>query len=179
MKMAAHHLQNETLQVTDIDVQDFATVIGQDTESIFVETNNDNNINGSVQIQDMLADVLSTLNSIQSQNTKANEELGAKQMAENQKLTDRLTEQLQHEITKVTEYGLVINFKTNCLMYEIERNMKECKFTNKVEAELEPHERTGHGFQETANHDITQTIHDESVWTMRKYVAFVNSNQEL
>jgi len=50
-----------------------------------------------------LADVLSTLNDIQSQNAKANEELGAKLMAENQKLADRLTEQLQHEITKVTE----------------------------------------------------------------------------
>ena len=47
----------------------------------------------------MLADVLSTLCSIQSQNAKANEELGAKLMAENHKLGDRLTEQLQHEIT--------------------------------------------------------------------------------
>ena len=37
----------------------------------------------SVQIQDMLANVLSTLSSIQSQNAKANEELGAKLMAEN------------------------------------------------------------------------------------------------
>jgi hypothetical protein len=51
----------------------------------------------------MLADVISTLNSIQSQNTKGNEELGAKLMAENQKIADRLTAQLQHEITKVTE----------------------------------------------------------------------------
>jgi len=41
------------------------------------------------------------LNKIQSQNAEANEELGAKLMAENQKLADRLTEQLQHEITKV------------------------------------------------------------------------------
>jgi hypothetical protein len=51
----------------------------------------------------MLADVLSTLNNVQSQNAKASE-LGAKLMAENQKLVDRLTEQLQHEITKVTGY---------------------------------------------------------------------------
>jgi len=43
------------------------------------------------------------LNNIQSQNAKANEELGVKIMAENQKLAERLTEQLQHEITKVTE----------------------------------------------------------------------------
>jgi ElaB/YqjD/DUF883 family membrane-anchored ribosome-binding protein len=42
------------------------------------------------------------LNNIQNQNAKANEELGAKLMAENQKLADRLTEQLQHEISKVT-----------------------------------------------------------------------------
>ena len=43
------------------------------------------------------------MNNIQSQNAKANEELGAKLMTENQTLADRLTEQLQHEITKVTE----------------------------------------------------------------------------
>ena len=35
------------------------------------------------------------------------------------------------------EHGLVVNFKTNCLMYEMEGNMKECKFTNKAEAGLE------------------------------------------
>jgi hypothetical protein len=53
----------------------------------------------------MLADVLNTLSYIQSQNAKANEESGAKLMAESLKLADRLTEQLQlqHEITKVTE----------------------------------------------------------------------------
>jgi phosphoglycerate-specific signal transduction histidine kinase len=100
--MAALHLCNKTLEVTDSDVQDSATVIGQDTQSIFVVTNNDNDIHGSAQIQDMLADVFSTVSSIQSQNTKANEELGAKLMAENQKLADKLSEQLQHEITKVT-----------------------------------------------------------------------------
>ena len=47
----------------------------------------------SAQIQGMLADVLRTLSSIQSQNAKANEELGAKLMAENHKLVDSLTEQ--------------------------------------------------------------------------------------
>ena len=46
---------------------------------------------------------LSILNNIQSQNEKANDELGAKLLAENQKLADRLTEQIQYEITKVTE----------------------------------------------------------------------------
>jgi hypothetical protein len=56
--MAAHHLQDETLEVTDSDVQDSATVTGQDTQSIFLVTNNDNDIHGSVQIQDMLAGVL-------------------------------------------------------------------------------------------------------------------------
>jgi ElaB/YqjD/DUF883 family membrane-anchored ribosome-binding protein len=98
--MAARHLRDET-EVTDSDEQESTTVSGQDTQSIVIVTNND--IHGSVQIQDMLADVLSTLNSIQSQNAKANEELGAKLMAENQKLADRLTEQLHNEISKVTE----------------------------------------------------------------------------
>jgi hypothetical protein len=41
-------------------------------------------------------------------------------------------------------------------MYEIEGNMKECKFTNKVEAELEPPESIRHGFQETTDHNVTQ-----------------------
>jgi hypothetical protein len=77
------------------------------------------------------------------------------------------------------EYTLVVNFKTNWLMYEIEENVKERKFTNKVEAELEPQESIGHGLPETADHNITQTINDESVWTVRKYVTFVNRNREL
>ena len=77
------------------------------------------------------------------------------------------------------EYGLVVNFKTNCLMYEMEGIMKECKFTNKAEAGLEPQENIGHGFPRTADHDVTQTINDESVWTMRKYVTFVNRSREL
>ena len=63
-------------------------------------------------------------------------------------------------------------------MYEIEGNMKEFKFTNKVEAELDSPEIIGHGFQETAYHNITQTINGESVWTMRKYVTFINRNRE-
>jgi hypothetical protein len=50
------------------------------------------------------------------------------------------------------EYGLVINFKTNCLMCEVEGNMKECQFTKKVEAELEPQENMCHGLPETADH---------------------------
>jgi hypothetical protein len=77
------------------------------------------------------------------------------------------------------EYGLVTDFKTNYLMYEIEGNMKESKLTNKVEEELEPQESIGHGLPQTADHNVKQTTNDESVWTMRKYVAFVNRNREL
>jgi len=89
--MDAHHLRNETSEVTNSDMQDSATVIGEDTPSIFIAANNDKGSHGSAQIQDMLASVLSTLNNIQSQNAKANKELGAKLMPENQKLVDRLT----------------------------------------------------------------------------------------
>jgi len=64
-------------------------------------------------------------------------------------------------------------------MYEMEGNMKECQFTNQVEAELEPTESTGHGFPETADHNVTQAVNDESDGTMRKFVAFVNWIQEL
>ena len=101
--MDARYLRNETLEITNSDVQDSATVIGEDTPSIFILTNNDNDNHWSAQTQDMLDDVISTLNNIRSQKAKADEELGAKLMAENQKLADRLTEQSQHEITKVTE----------------------------------------------------------------------------
>jgi len=90
--MADRQLQNEPFEMTNSDAQDSATVIGGDSPGIFIVTNNDNDSHGSVQIQDMLADVLSTLNNIQSQNAKGNEELGAKLMAENQKLAERLTE---------------------------------------------------------------------------------------
>jgi hypothetical protein len=60
--MDAHHLRNKTLEVTNIDVRDSAPVIGEDTPSIFIVTNNDNDSHGSAQTQDMLADVLSTVN---------------------------------------------------------------------------------------------------------------------
>jgi hypothetical protein len=63
-------------------------------------------------------------------------------------------------------------------MYEMEGNMKECNFTNKAEAGMEPQKNIGHGLA-TADHDIMQTIHDESVCTMRKYVTFVNKRREL
>jgi len=76
------------------DVQDSATVIGEDTQNISRVTNSDNESHVSAQIQGMLADVLSILTSIQSQkHTQKNEELGAKLMAENGKMADRLTEQ--------------------------------------------------------------------------------------
>jgi len=74
------------------------------------------------------------------------------------------------------EYRLVVNF--NCLMYEVEGNMKECTFTNKAEARLEPQENIGHGLPGTAD-DVTQTINNDSVWTMSKNVTFVNRNREL
>ena len=64
-------------------------------------------------------------------------------------------------------------------MYKIEGNMKECKFTNKAGARLEPQENIGHGLPGTANHDVTQPINHKSVWTTRKYVTFVNRNREL
>jgi len=68
--MEARHLRNKTFEVTNSDVQDSATVIDGHTPSIFIVSNIDNDSHGSAQIQDMLADVLSTLNSIQSQNAK-------------------------------------------------------------------------------------------------------------
>jgi hypothetical protein len=77
------------------------------------------------------------------------------------------------------EYGVVVNFKTSCLMYEVEGNLKEYKFTNKVGARLEPQEYIGHGLPGTADYDVMQTVNDESVWTKRKYVAFVNRRWEL
>ena len=101
--MTIQEYRNKTLDVADIDVQDSATVIGKGTPSISIVTNNDSDYDRPAQIQGILADILNALKSIQSQNAKANEELGAKLMAENNKLMDRLTEQLQHEITKVTE----------------------------------------------------------------------------
>ena len=64
-------------------------------------------------------------------------------------------------------------------MYQMEGNMKECNFTNKAQAGLGPQENMGYSLPGTADHVITQTINDESVWTMRKYVAFVNRNREL
>jgi hypothetical protein len=94
-------------------------------------------------------------------------------------LSIKLIETLLIGADFLLEYRLVINFKTNCLMYEIEGNMKECKFTNKVEAELEPQDRIGQGLPEAADHDVTQTIYDEPVWTMRMYVAFISRNREL
>jgi hypothetical protein len=78
------------------------------------------------------------------------------------------------------EYRLAANVKTNCLKYEIEGNVKECKVTNKVKAQLEPQESRRHGLTERADHDVTQTINLASVWTItRKFVAFVKRNREL
>ena len=58
-------------------------------------------------------------------------------------------------------------------------NRKRREFANKAAAGLEPQENVGHGLTRTADHDVTQTINDESVWTTRKYVAFPNRNREL
>jgi hypothetical protein len=59
--MDGRHFRNEIFEVTNSDVQGSATVIGEDTPGIFVGTNIDNDSHGSAQIQDMLADVLSTI----------------------------------------------------------------------------------------------------------------------
>jgi hypothetical protein len=91
----------------------------------------------------------------------------------------QLTESLLIGDDFLQEYGLVVNFKTKCLMYDMEGNVKECKFTNKAEAGLEPQENIGHGLPGTADHDVTQIINDVSVWTTRKCVVFVNTNREL
>ena len=101
--MAARHLRNRTLEVADSDVQDSAIVVGKGNQTLSIVTNNDKDNHMSAQIQRMLAGVLCTLNSIESQNEKANNELGTKLMAESLNLADRLTEKLHHEITKVTE----------------------------------------------------------------------------
>ena len=101
--MAARHLPNTTLEVADSDAQDSAIVVGKNTQNVSIETNNYNDSYTSAQIQGMLAGVLCTLDSVQSQNEKANEELVAKQMAESHKLADGQTEQLHQEITKGTE----------------------------------------------------------------------------
>ena len=85
------------------EVHDSTILVASEVHSIPVETNNKNDGNMTEQMQDMLANVLSTLSNFQSQNAKANEELAAKLMAENQKLADRFTGQLQEEIAKVTQ----------------------------------------------------------------------------
>jgi len=56
MKIAARHLWNETLEVTNSEVQDSATVIGENTPSVFIVTNTNNYSHRSAQIQDMLAE---------------------------------------------------------------------------------------------------------------------------
>jgi hypothetical protein len=61
--------------VADGDVQDSAITVGKNTQSNSIVRNNDNDNHMSAQIEDMLAGVLCTVNSIQSQNEKANEEL--------------------------------------------------------------------------------------------------------
>ena len=57
--------------------------------------------------------------------------------------------------------------------------MKECKFRNKAAAGIEPQKNVGHGLPQTADHDVTQTINNESVWTTRKCTTFANRNREL
>jgi hypothetical protein len=49
-------------------------------------------------------------------------------------VSSQLIESLLIGADFLQQYGFVINFKTNCLLYEIEENMKEFKFTNKAEA---------------------------------------------
>jgi len=45
--MDAHHSRNETLEVTNSDVQDSATVMGEDTPGVFIATDRDNDSQGS------------------------------------------------------------------------------------------------------------------------------------
>ena len=92
--MAARHLQNTTLEVADCDVQESAIVVGKNTQSISILTNNDNYNRTSAQIQGMLGGDLCALNGIQSRKWKRNEELSAKLMAESDKLADKKTEKL-------------------------------------------------------------------------------------
>jgi ElaB/YqjD/DUF883 family membrane-anchored ribosome-binding protein len=81
-----------------------STILGaSEVHGIPVEANNTNDGYVTEQIQDMLANVLNTLSNFQSQNAKANEEFAAKLMAENKKLADIFTGQLQEEIAKVTQ----------------------------------------------------------------------------
>jgi hypothetical protein len=53
-------------------------------------------------------------------------------------VSDQLIESPLIGADLLQEYGFVVHFRTNCLMYEIGGNIKECKFTNKREPELEP-----------------------------------------
>jgi hypothetical protein len=101
--MVACHLRNKEFEVADIEVQDSVILVGKNTQSISVVSNNDNDNRMSAQMQSILAGVFSILNSVQSQKAKTNEELGDKLMAESHKLADKLTEKLHHEVTKVTE----------------------------------------------------------------------------
>jgi hypothetical protein len=94
-------------------------------------------------------------------------------------VTGQLIELLLIGADSLQQYRSAVKFKANCLMYEIEGNVKECKFTNKVEAQLEPKDSTEHGLRETADHDVTQYINYESVLIMGEYVAFGSGNWEL
>ena len=93
-------------------------------------------------------------------------------------VSGQLVESLLIGADFLQQYGLVVNLKTNCLMYEMEGNMKECKVTDTAEAGLEL-ENTSHGLPRTADHDVMHTTHDESVWTIRRHVTFINRNREL
>jgi hypothetical protein len=77
------------------------------------------------------------------------------------------------------EYGSTINFKTNCLTYEMEGYTKECKFTNNVETQQEQQKNFSHGLPETADDDVMQNPGEELVWTVRRYMRVVDRNYEL
>jgi hypothetical protein len=102
------------VEVVDCDVSDgvrdngqtYDSVVQQQEKLLFWEIlilsisviNNNNDSHMSAQIQGMLADVLSTLSSIQSQKAKANENLGAKVMKETREQeTDRQVVKLLEE----------------------------------------------------------------------------------
>jgi hypothetical protein len=92
-----------TSAVSPLERQDPVSLGDTDTLNSSIVTNSKNDSLMSAQIQVLLADVLSNLRNIKEQNEKANKELAANLMAENEKLADRLSEKVQQEITKVTQ----------------------------------------------------------------------------
>jgi hypothetical protein len=69
---------------------------------------------------------------------------------------------------------LVVNNLINCLTYEIEGNIKQCKFRNQSGAQLEPPDSTGHVLEEIIYHDFMLTVNYESEFTYYEEVRRVD-----